>query len=162
MQVGAAELAGAAVFVIGALWGLAKWLLVNMGKRFERELNRVDGVEKELNEHKVHVAGSFVPRREHSDSMKEVNEKLARMEGKTNENLATGAVCSEDDPNTPVDPTNTEYRCFFGQQFMINSMFYPFLLRMLLNYGDIVHDDDGASVLRRSRTWPGTRRSRVT
>jgi hypothetical protein len=63
------------------------------------------------------------------------------------DNLAAGVVCGAD------VPTGTDCSMAAGsgaQQFMVNSMFYPFLLRMLLNYGDIVHDDDGASVLRRA------------
>ena len=60
------------------------------------------------------------------------------------DNLAAGFFCTPDDPGSPTTP------CFAGQQFMNNSMFYTFLLRMLLNYGDINHEIDGGSVLRRA------------
>lgn len=57
------------------------------------------------------------------------------------DNLASAVICAEDIPGSG---------CFFGQQFMINSMFYGFLQRLLLNYGDVLHEDDNGSLLRRA------------
>lgn len=69
------------------------------------------------------------------------NKLLELLDELAQDNLATGVICAQDDPADG---------CFFGQQFMINSMFYTFLQRMLLNYGDILHETDNQSVLRRA------------
>ncbi|MBD8528134.1 hypothetical protein [Pseudomarimonas arenosa] len=68
--------------------------------------------------------------------LREILDELAQ------DNLASGVICSEDDP--------ASVPCFFGQQFMISSMFYTFLLRLHQNYGDVLHEVDNGSVLRRA------------
>ncbi len=41
------------------------------------------------------------------------------------DNLSAGIFCQADVPSTS---------CFYGQQFMVNAMFYPFLMRLYRNY----------------------------